>query len=153
TIEKTKGPGLETWYYVPENLNRLTGILQTSDGSTIVLRVTYTYDALGHRVQEDRWKASTGTVTTRFQYDGQDVCADTDASNAVKGRYLHGDGVDQVFARTVASGQPNAGVAWYLTDRLGSVRDLMDSTQALRDHLDFDGYGNATETSTSYGDR
>src|SRR5262249_8257686 len=27
------------------------------------------------------------------------------------------------------------------------------STQALRDHLDFDGYGNATETSTSYGDR
>jgi RHS repeat-associated protein len=45
-------------------------------------------------------------------------------------------------------------VAWYLTDRLGSVRDLVNgSTQAVGDHLDYEGFGNATETVSSYGDR
>jgi RHS repeat-associated protein len=39
-----------------------------------------------------------------------------------------------------------------LTDAQGSVRDLLDSTQTLRDHLDYDGYGNATETNSSFGD-
>ncbi len=52
----------------------------------------------------------------------------------------------------MANGQPNAGVAWYLTDRLGSVRDLMDATQNLRDQLDYDGYGKVTETTATFGD-
>jgi RHS repeat-associated protein len=152
-IQKSKGSGLETWYYGYDTWNRLTSVRQTSDGSTNLLLVTYTYDVFGDRVQEAKWKQSTGTVTTRFHYDGQDVWADTDGSNALKARYLRGDAVDQVFARTEASGQANPGVAWYLTDRLGSVRDLMDATQALRDHLDYDGYGNATESNSGFGDR
>jgi RHS repeat-associated protein len=151
--QKSKGTGLETWYYGYDTWNRLTSVRQTSDGSTNLLLVTYTYDVFGDRVQEAKWKQSTGTVTTRFHYDGQDVWADTDGGNALKARYLRGDEVDQVFARTEASGQPNPGVAWYLTDRQGSVRDLMDATQALRDHLDYDGYGNATESNSAFGDR
>jgi RHS repeat-associated protein len=151
--QKSKGSGLETWYYSYDNLNHLTSVQQTSNGTTNLLLVTYTYDVFGNRVQQAKWKSGGSTVTTRFDYDGQDVWADTDTSNTVQVRYLRGDAVDQVFARTVASGQPNAGVAWYLTDRLGSVRDLMDSTQTLRDHLDYDGFGNTTETTASYGDR
>ncbi len=92
-------------------------------------------------------------MTTRFAYDGQDVWADLDGSNNVKVRYLRGDVVDQVFARSVAAGQTNAGVAWYLTDRLGSVRDLMDGSQAVRDHLDYGGFGVVTESVASFGDR
>src|SRR5262249_40888570 len=50
--------------------------------------------------------------------------------------------------------QPNAGVAWYLTDHLGSVRDLENgSNQAVGDHLDYDGFGDVTDTVSSYGDR
>ena len=56
-------------------------------------------------------------------------------SNTVQARYLLGDHVDQLFARIIPTGLTNAGVAWYLTDRLGSVRDLMDSTQTIRDHI------------------
>jgi RHS repeat-associated protein len=152
-IQKSKGSGLETWYFGYDTLNHLTTVRQTSDGSTNQLLVTYTYDVLGDRVQQAKWMASTGTVTTRFHYDGQDVWADTDTSNNVQVRYLRGDVVDQIFARSVASGQPNAGVAWYLTDRQGSVRDFMDSTQTLRDHLDYAGYGNPTESNLSFGDR
>jgi RHS repeat-associated protein len=153
-IEKSKGAGLETWYYTYDTLNRLTDVRQTSDGSTNEMVATYTYDVFGDRVQQSEWTSGTGTVTTRFQYDAKgNVWADTDTSNNVQVRYLYGDGVDQLFARTEASGQANPGVAWYLTDALGSVRDLMDSTGTLRDHLDYDGFGNQTESNVSFGDR
>jgi RHS repeat-associated protein len=109
---------------------------------------------LRNRVQQDKWKSGGSTVTTRFAYDGENIWADLDGSNNLQVRYLYGDGVDQILARIVSSGQPNAGVAWYLTDRLGSLRDLENgSTQVAGDHVDYDGFGNPTETASSYGDR
>jgi RHS repeat-associated protein len=55
-----------------------------------------------------------------------------------------------VFARISSAGT----VAWYLPDRLGSVRDIAnDSTGAVIDHIDYDGFGNATETQPTNGDR
>jgi RHS repeat-associated protein len=152
-IQKSKGANLETWYYGYDTLDHLTSVRQTSDGSTNLLLVTYTYDVFGNRAQEAKWTSGTGTVTTRHQYDGSNVWADTDTSNSVQARYVWGDGVNQIFARIEPTGQPNPGVAWDLTDDLGSVRDLMDSTGALRDHLDYSGYGVVTETSPSYGDQ
>jgi hypothetical protein len=44
--QKSKGSGLETWYYGYDNANHLTSVRQTSDGSTNLLTVTYTYDVL-----------------------------------------------------------------------------------------------------------
>ncbi len=129
--QKSKGSGLETWYFGYDNINHLTSVRKTSDGTANQLTVTYTYDVFGNRIQEDKWKTGGSTVTTRYAYDGPDVWADLSAANAVLTRYLHGDAVDQLGARIVANGQPNSGVAWYLTDRLGSVRDLMDATQNL----------------------
>src|SRR6185369_16498803 len=93
------------------------------NGSTDLLTVTYAYDAQGNRVQEDKWQTGGSTVTTRFAYDGQHVLADLNGSNVLLVRYLYGDGTDHILTRTVASGG-NAGVAAYLVDNLGSVRDL-----------------------------
>jgi RHS repeat-associated protein len=153
-VKKSKGAGAETWYLGYDNANHLTSATQEStDGGTVTLAVTYTYDVFGNRVQQAKWLPASGVKTMRFAYDGQDVWADLDGGNGVMARYLRGDGTDQLFARTEASGQPNPGVTWYLTDRLGSVRDLMDASQALRDHLDYDGYGNVAETNAGYGDR
>jgi RHS repeat-associated protein len=153
-IEKSKGPGLETWYYGYDNANHLTSVRQTSDGSSNQLTVTYTHDVLGNRVQQDKWKTGGSTVTTRFAYDGENVWADMDGSNALQVRYFFGDGVDQILARTVSTGQPNAGVAWYLADRLGSIRDLENgATLAVGNHIDYDGFGKPTETVAPYGDR
>ena len=58
--------------------------------------------------------------------------------------------VDQLFARIFSTGT----AAWYLTDRLGSVRDIIDNTGAVIDHLNYDGFGNVTsETQPWNGDR
>src|SRR5262249_54936342 len=54
-VGKTKGAGQETTTYTYNTLNQLTNILKTSDGTTTVLNLTYTYDVDGKRVQQDKW--------------------------------------------------------------------------------------------------
>src|SRR5262249_280120 len=72
-------------------------------------------------------------------------------SNSLQTRRLYLDGVDQVFARITASG---GAAAWYLPDRLGSIRDLTDATGAIQDHLNYDSFGNVlSESSPAFGDR
>jgi RHS repeat-associated protein len=44
--------------------------------------------------------------------------------------------------------------AWYLTDHEGSVRDIVDTSGTVLDHIAYDSYGNVTsESSPSNGDR
>src|SRR5262249_59928374 len=65
-------------------------------------------------------------------------------------RRLFGDGVDQPAARISAAGA----AAWYLADRLGSVRNLVDGSGTLLNTLTYDGYGNRlSESSPANGDR
>jgi RHS repeat-associated protein len=148
--QKSKGSGLETWYFGYDNLNHLTSVRQTSDGSTNLLLVTYTYDVFGQRATEAKWKSGGSTVTTRFAYDGQQVWAELNTSNVVQTRYVYGDGQAQLFARI----DVGSGVRWELTDHLGSVRDVVDATGAtILDHLDYDGFGKLTETNAANGGR
>ena len=87
---------------------------------------------------------------TRFAYDRLNVWADLDGSNELVMRRLFLDGVDSVTARISASGT----VAWYLTDRLGSVRVLTDATGDVIDRITYDGFGNIiAETNPSASDR
>jgi hypothetical protein len=146
--QKSKGAGLETWFYGYDHRKRMTSARQTSNGSTNLLLLTYTYDVLDNRVQEQRWTSGTGTVTTRFAFDRGDVIADLNGSNVIQVRRLYGDGVDQVLARITGGA-----VVAYLTDRLGSVRDLMDSSGQIQAHIDYDGYGVRTDTNASFADR
>jgi RHS repeat-associated protein len=142
-----------TWTYGWDNLNRMVGVKQVTATGT-QLSVSYSYDVLGNRVEDDTWKASTGTtLTVRHAYDGSNIWADVTTTNTLLARYVYGDGVDQVWARAVPAGLTNSGVAWYLTDREGSVRDIMDSSSVIQDHIDYDGYGNATHTTISVGDQ
>jgi RHS repeat-associated protein len=148
--EKTKGSGQETWFYGYDNRNGLTSIRETSDGTTNTLTVTYTYDVEGKRVKEQDWTSATGTVETRYAYDGRNIWADLDSSNNLLVRRLFGPG-DQVLTRTVGSGA-NAGVWTYFTDKLGSVRDLVNWSAQVQDHLDYSGFGVLTESNASVGD-
>jgi RHS repeat-associated protein len=141
-----------TWTYSYDHLNRLVGTQErATDGGTLLLQSTYVYDVFGDRIEKDVWTQSGGTTTTtRFAYDGQDVWADLTSGNALQTRYLHGDAVDQLFARISSAGT----AAWYLTDHLGSVRDLTDNTGALQDHIVYDPFGNVlSESNQSFGDR
>ena len=136
-IEKSKGSGLETWYYGYDTLNRLTSVEQTSNGTTAELTATYGYDVYNHRIEEDDWQTG-GTVTvTKTAYDGDNAWVDTNGSGAVQTRYLWGPGVDQLLGRSDASGDE-----WLLTDRLGSVRDVVGSAGTLvLDHAEYQAFG------------
>jgi RHS repeat-associated protein len=141
-----------TWTYAYDNLNHLTGAQErATDGGSLLLQATYVYDVFGDRIEKDVYTASTNTTTvSRYAYDGQDVWADLDGTNTLQTRYLRGDATDQLFARIGASGA----AAWYLTDDLGSVRNLVDGSGNLQDTITYDPYGNVrSESNPGFGDR
>ncbi len=67
---------------------------------------------------------------------GADIWADLDGNSSLTTRYLHGDATDQLFARMDGNAP-----YFYLTDRLGSIRDVIDNTGTVKDSLTYDGYG------------
>src|SRR5207237_402547 len=138
-VKKTKGMNAETWTYGYDHRNKLIWAEQrATDGGALLQRVDFKYDVFGNRIEKDVTAGGTTTVS-RFAYDGADVWADLDGNNRLKTRYLRGDLVDQVFARMPAAGA----AGWYLTDHLGSVRDITDNvTGAVLDHRDYDAFGN-----------
>jgi hypothetical protein len=84
-----------------------------------VTTVTYEYDVFGNRLSETDTPAAGPAAVTRYAYDGENAWADL-GGGGLEARRLYLDGVDQVFARISSGGT----AAWYLTDRLGSVRDI-----------------------------
>jgi RHS repeat-associated protein len=168
--KKSKGASADTWTFSYNNANQVTGVQdRSSDGGTLLMQATYTYDANGNRLESDVWTSATNTVTvTRYAYDGWkspvdgmnrpyspvglenwDITADLNGSNAQQTRYLRGDGIDQVLARTDSNG-----LEWLETDRQGSVRDVVNNAGTVLDHIDYNGFGKiATETGSASGGR
>ena len=109
------------------------------------------YDALDRRIGFDDSGTQTWTV-----YDGTNPYGDFNGSGTLLERYLFGPGVvngavvDELLARTSSGGT----TAWYLTDKLGSVRDIVNSSGTVQDHVVYDSFGNiVTETNAANGDR
>jgi RHS repeat-associated protein len=130
-------------------IDDLSGVGQ---GATQI--VEFTYDALNRRISKtvDADGAGLGgEKTTHFVYDRDDVLLDfVDVDGAGAGasptqteRYLHGPAVDQILAQEGAAGN----VFWMLTDRLGTVRDLIDNSGAVVNHIVYDSYGNVLSQS------
>jgi RHS repeat-associated protein len=84
-------------------------------------------------------------------YDGSNVYADFTSGGALTQTYLFGPAVDEILARTNASGLTTR---WYLTDKRGSIRDVADNIGDVLDHVVYDSFGQVvTETSAPDGDR
>lgn len=142
----------ETLAYTWDHRDRLTGVVKRNSGNAVTMQATYTYDAIDRRIrnQVDADGAGSGSpATTWTVYDGPNPYADFDGSGSLQQRYLHGTAVDELLARTSSGGA----TAWYLTDRLNSVRDVSDSTGAVIYHAAYDGFGRLTAQSGSGGDR
>ena len=93
----------------------------------------------------------------RFTYNGNQTWADLAVNGTtmtVAARYLYGAGEDQLLARDVASGT-SPGVSWYLTDHLGSVRDILSGDgSTILDHIEYNVNGMIlSETNAAFGDR
>jgi RHS repeat-associated protein len=139
-----------TQTYAYDYRNRLTGV--TAGGTAVA---TYVYDALDRRIGIKDSGTQTWVV-----YDGSspdaEPYADFNGSGTLLTRYLAGPGVvngaavDELLARTSSGGT----TAWYLPDKLGSVRDIAGSSGTVLDHVVYDSFGNiVTETNATNGDR
>ena len=126
--------------YTYDYYNRLTGV--TVGGTAVA---TYVYDALGRRIGFNDNGTQTWTV-----YDGVNGYADFNGAGTLLERYLYGPAVDALLARTSSGGT----TAWYLTDRLGTVRDIASTSGTVIDHLSYDSFGNVlSESNSGNGDR
>jgi len=144
TVSANSGGTITTYTY--DFRNRLTEV--TASGTIIA---TYVYDALDRRIGIDDNSTQTWTA-----YDGTNPYADFNSSATLKQRYLYGPGVvngtvvDELLARTSSVGT----TAWYLPDKLGSVRDIVSTSGSALDHIVYDSFGNVvTESIPSNGDR
>ncbi len=134
----------EVWNFGYDNRNRLTTVSDTTSAG-LQMQGTYTHDALGQRVQKAVWTASSGTTTTsRFAFDNRQIIADLDGSSALTMRYLLGSRILERLARVSSAGV----VAWLLTDRLGSIRNVVNSGGSTIDTALFDGFGNIVSQSS-----
>lgn len=117
--------GTNAFTYTAENL------LKTGPGSA-----TLAYDPLGRLYQ-----TVGGGVTTRFQYDGIDLIAEYDASNAVQRRYVHGPGIDNPIVWYEGSAVSSSTRRFLMADERGSVVSITDSAGATLHINAYDEYG------------
>jgi RHS repeat-associated protein len=110
---------------------------------------TYTYNALGQRIGIKDSGTQTWTVYNGSSADANPY-ADFNSSGSVTMRYLDGQAVDELLARTNSSGT----TAWYITDKLGSVQEYVGTDGSVLDHVTYDSFGNITsQTNSIYADR
>jgi RHS repeat-associated protein len=91
---------------------------------------TYRYDALGRRIT----KNVNGTKTA-YVHDGLNTVAEYNGNNQLQRTYVT-PGLDQNVSLT-ASGS----TYFYLSDALGSIRQLLDADQATQNSYDYQAFG------------
>ena len=142
--------------------NRLVAVINKDADDNETQRVEFTYDAFDRRIAkavDTNPQDANDAVVTHFVYDdGNDVLLDFVDEDGVAGanepvlaqRYLHGPAIDQVLAQDDGNGN----VIWHLTDHLRTVRDLVDNSSAVVNHLTYDSFGNViTETDSTVDSR
>src|SRR2546425_3299272 len=126
--------------------NRLTEVLIKTSAGVTVQDDKFTYDVENRRIGKNT--LSGGQSWTG--YDGVNPYADFNSSGSLTYRYLYGNAIDFLLARVDTSGIP----MWYLTDKLGSVREDVQTSGSVLDSITYDSYGNIlSESSPSNGDR
>ncbi len=131
TIRSNTVTGVLTSYQW-DHRNRLLSVLDYNQGGVVTQTVAFVYDAMNRRLS----KTVNGQVA-RFLYNQDDSWADLDSGNAVSARYQHGARIDELLARQRASD----GRGWYLTDHLGTVRDIANAAGAVVVHVDYSSFG------------
>ncbi len=152
-VRKTERSSGKSTLFAYDHRNRLVLAERYSAGGILLSESSFAYDVfdrlIGRTVDADG-AGPTAAETMRTVYDGQNAWADFDSVGNVVARYLFGERLDQNLARW----RPGEGVVWYLTDQLGSIRDLVDATGAAIDRITYDSFGGIVlETNPAAGDR
>ncbi len=115
--------------------------------------VSYAYDCFGALIRrgldDDGSAGPHATSYVYTVYDGSSAylqvsdanhLANGGATAVVSQRYLYGPAVDQVLATDNCSGT-GAGVLWGLGDHEGTVRDVVNGSGVVQNHVQYDSFG------------
>lgn len=130
------------WYFNWDAENRLVRVVKPGWRPLSYRTITYSYDALGRRIE----RQSKSAGTENYTYDGQDVILDQNSSGG-QTTYINGPGIDNKLKMT------SGGIASYFTqDHLGSTTALTDSNGTVISSATYDGFGRQTGTlATRFG--
>jgi len=144
-VSKTAIVGGNQTLYSYDDRNRLTEVDQVVGGVHSTM-ATYTYDALGRQIGE-----KAGSAVRWTAYDKQTPILDLNSTGSATARYMSvPNAVDYVLARETNGGV----VAWYLADRIGTIRDITNNSGIVIDRVDYGVFGNLiTQSNSSNGDR
>jgi RHS repeat-associated protein len=137
---KSQGATSPSWSYTYDNADHLIMAVEYNQpGGTAQITVTYGYDAMGNVVSTtSTWPGHVGPATWYEAVVNGEVYADiTKATLQPEAYYLRGADGDNLVARAL-TGTFNW---WYLTDRLGTIRDVTSSTFAEQNHISYDAFG------------
>jgi len=145
--------------YTWDHRNRLVKVtFRSTYGGAATKVVEYVYD------HQDRWVAKlvdsdgdgggqTLAVTDQYVYDGNQIVYVFDGDDEITNRHVWGPVVDQILADEQvhwdASDYVTDDVLWTLTDHLNTVRDLIDNSANVDNHLTYDSYGQVTSETNS----
>ena len=143
--QKTRRVDGRVFEYEYDFRNRLTSAVER-DGQQIVSQSEYVYDSFDQKIVRRVDGVDQYTV-----YSGDRVWADFDDSGQVLAKFVYGDeSVDHILARY----RTGEGTAWYLADRMFSVRDMVDADGQIINSIDYDSFGNIlSESDSAAGDR
>lgn len=149
-LTRTKISDSSLTEYTWDHRNRLTKVVERAGGTgtAITKQTDYKYDVFDRRISKsyDADGAGGGSaVVSRYVYDGSTIALQFDGSNTLTHRYFHGPVVDQILADEDASNN----ILWPLSDNLGTVRDLVNDSGAVQNHLKYDSFGKVTAESNS----
>ncbi|QDT64909.1 RHS repeat-associated core domain-containing protein [Calycomorphotria hydatis] len=133
-IEKVSPDGTTAYHY--DVFDQLIKVAQP-DGTI----VEYGYSPTNVRV----WRSVNG-VKTYFVSDGTHVVATLDNNQNITEQYVFGESVDNVLAAI----DSNANAKFFLGDRLGSVRQVLDEAAEHLCSIDYDAFGNILSQSGDY---
>ena len=142
---KTDGSG-NVWTYSWDYRNRLTSVVEKT-GSTTILYEQMTYDVFNNLIGV----TVGGTLQRSTVFDGNRPYIDFNGSGTLTMRYLVNPVAGgQMFGRVSSGGT----IGWYLTDMVGSVREIVNGSGTVLDQIDYDPFGNiVNETNSGNGDR
>ncbi|QEL14866.1 fibro-slime domain-containing protein [Limnoglobus roseus] len=125
--------------------NRLESVVHKTAGGILLGEAHYTYDVLDRLISRTVDGQSFATV-----YDGDHAWGDYATGGQRLTSYLYGAATDEVLGRSRNGGSN----AWYLSDKLGTVRDLVDNAGGVLDHIDYSSFGSIlNRTNPTLGDR